>query len=188
MSRWPCKDYLRGTCTTPFCEKWHPPECLFYKSENGCRFGVKCSYAHCQVDKQKVKKNGDKSAVAILKITRQLGLRISGYGAAEVYNDFAEELKHTETNTMCVRFTRAVLRHANIRDQHPSLGMICPGDPQQRNPNAPKFEDRSREETEWQEQGAREAAWKLAKNILEFKEKNKAAFSHLRKIGVSINP
>ena len=34
MARLPCKDYLKGTCTTPFCEKWHPPECLFYKSEN----------------------------------------------------------------------------------------------------------------------------------------------------------
>ena len=39
MARLPCKDYLKGTCTTPFCEKWHLPECLFYKSENGCRFG-----------------------------------------------------------------------------------------------------------------------------------------------------
>ena len=28
-SRWPCKDYLRGTCNNSFCEKWHPPECLF---------------------------------------------------------------------------------------------------------------------------------------------------------------
>ena len=76
MSRLPCKDYLQGTCTTPFCEKWHPPECLFYKSENGCRFGEKCSYAHRQVDEQpseRSKKNGDKSAVAIKKITRQLG-------------------------------------------------------------------------------------------------------------------
>ena len=26
MARLPCKDYLKGTCTTPFCEKWHPPE------------------------------------------------------------------------------------------------------------------------------------------------------------------
>ena len=51
--------------------------------------------------------------------------------------------------------------------------MICPGDPHQRNSNAPKFEDRSQEETEWQEQGAREAAWKLAKNILKLKEKHK---------------
>ena len=22
MARLPCKDYLKGTCTTPFCEKW----------------------------------------------------------------------------------------------------------------------------------------------------------------------
>ena len=75
MSRWPCKDYLKGICTTPFCEKWHPPECLFYKSENGCIFGEKCSYAHRQVDEQpgkKSEKNGDKSVVAMLKITRQL--------------------------------------------------------------------------------------------------------------------
>ena len=76
MSRLPCKDYLKGTSTTPFCEKWHPPECLFYKSENGCRFGEKCSYAHRQVDDQPSKrsqKNGDKSAVAMLKSTRQSG-------------------------------------------------------------------------------------------------------------------
>ena len=36
MSRWPCKDYLKGTCTNSFCEKWHPPECLFYKTKGGC--------------------------------------------------------------------------------------------------------------------------------------------------------
>ena len=39
MARLPCKDYLKGTCTTPFCEMWHPPECLFCKSEKGCRYG-----------------------------------------------------------------------------------------------------------------------------------------------------
>ena len=76
----------------------------------------------------------------------------------------------------CVRFTKGVVRHANIRDQNPSNGMICPGDPHQRNPNAPNFEDWSQEETEWQEQGACEAAWKLAKSVLHVKEKNKAAF------------
>ena len=55
----------------------------------------------------------------------------------------------------CVQIFKAVVRHANIRDQNPSLGMICPGEPHQRNPNAPKFEDRSQ----------REAAWKLAKSV-----------------------
>ena len=63
-------NYLRATCNNSFCEKWHPPECLFYKTKSGCRFGEKCSYAHRQVDEQPTKrsrKNGDKSAVAILK-------------------------------------------------------------------------------------------------------------------------
>ena len=36
------------------------------------------------------KKNGDKSAVAMLKKYTTIGLRIPGYGAADVYNDFAE--------------------------------------------------------------------------------------------------
>ena len=70
MSRWPCKDYLKGTCNNSFCERWHPPECLFYKTKSGCRFGEKCSYAHRQVDDKPTKrsqKNDDKSAVAILK-------------------------------------------------------------------------------------------------------------------------
>ena len=61
-------------------KKWHPSECLLYKSEDGCRIGEKCSYAHRQVDEQpskRSKKNDDKSAVAMLKITRLLGLRIS---------------------------------------------------------------------------------------------------------------
>ena len=56
MSRWPCKDYLKGTCNNSFCEKWHPPECLFYGTKSGCRFGEKCSYAHRQVDEQPTKR------------------------------------------------------------------------------------------------------------------------------------
>ena len=76
----------------------------------------------------------------------------------------------------CVKFTKAVVRHADIRDQNPSLGMICPGKPHQRNPNAPKFEDRSQEETEWKERCTREVAWSLAKIILKLNEENKATF------------
>ena len=70
MHRWPCKGYLKGTCNNSFCEKWHPPECLFYKTKSGFRFGEKCSFAHRQVDAQPTKwskSNNDKSAVALLK-------------------------------------------------------------------------------------------------------------------------
>ena len=56
MYRWPCKDYLKGTCINSFCEKWHPPECLFCKTKSGCKFREKCSYAHRQVDEQPCKR------------------------------------------------------------------------------------------------------------------------------------
>ena len=62
--------YLRGTCNNSFCEGWHPPECLFYKTKSGCPFGEKCSFAHRQVDEQPTEsfeKNDVKSAVAMLK-------------------------------------------------------------------------------------------------------------------------
>ena len=70
MSRWPCKDCERGPCNNSFCEKWHPPECLYYKTKSGCRFGEKCSFAHRQVDEQPTKRSkskNDKSVVALLK-------------------------------------------------------------------------------------------------------------------------
>ena len=86
-----------------------------------------------------------------------------------------------------VKFTKAIARHTKIRDQNPSLGYICPGELHERSPNAPKFEDRSQEETEWQEQGAREAAWKLAKRVLKLKEHEEQHSSHLRKIGAGLH-
>ena len=75
-----------------------------------------------------------------------------------------------------VKFTKAIARHTKIRDRNPSLGYICPGEPHERSPDAPKFEHLSQEETEWQEKGAREAAWKLAKRVLKLKEHERATF------------
>ena len=76
LAREPCNDYLKSICTKSPCDHWHPPECQFYKSESGCKFGNKCSFAHRQVEGQpckKPKKDGDESAVTILKDARQLG-------------------------------------------------------------------------------------------------------------------
>ena len=89
-------------------KKWHPPECLFYKSESGCRFG-------------------DKSAVAMLKSTRQLGCVFQDMEPPKS-STILRKGSHILKPNRCIRFTKAVLRHANIRDQNPSLGMICPGD------------------------------------------------------------
>ena len=81
------------------------------------------------------KKNGDNCAVAMLKITRQLGCVFQDMEPPKS-SSILQKSSNTRKPIRCVRFTTAVLRHANVRDQNPSLGMICPGDPQQRNPNA----------------------------------------------------
>ena len=100
----------------------------------------------------------------IIKYTT-IGLCLPGYGAAEVFIDLRKS-SDIRKPIRRVKFRKVIARHTKIRDENPSLGLICPGEPHQRSPNAPKFEDRSQEETEWQEQSAREAAWKLAKSVL----------------------
>ena len=177
MARLPCNHYLKGTCTNPFWDKWHPPECLFNKSENGCWFG-KSAHTHTARLMNSPAKGLTRmvtKVVAMLKITRQLGCVCQDMEPPKS-SSILRKSSNILNPIRCVRFTKTVLRHADIRDQNPSLGMICPGDPHQRKPNGPKFEDRSQEETEWQERCAREAAWKLAKNVFKLKEHERAAF------------
>ena len=76
---------------------------------------------------------GDRIAVAILKNTRQLGCVFQDMEppkSSSILRKSSSILKPIR----CVQFTKAVLRHANIRDQKPSLGVNCPGDLHQRNP------------------------------------------------------
>ena len=132
---------------------------------------------HRQVGDQpckKPKKNGDKSAVAILKDTRK-----SGCVFQDIEPPKSSSILRTSTKVLRpirrVQFSNATLRHAHIRKRKgPSLGIICPADPTERSPYAPKFEDRSQDETERQERRARGDAWRLAKRILKLKEKDKS--------------
>ena len=82
-----------------------------------------------------------------------------------------------------VKFTKAIARHTKIRDQNPSLGCICPGELHELSPNAPKFEDSSQEETEWQEQGARSSAEAGQKSVKGAPQHS----SHHRKIGACLH-
>ena len=149
-----------------------------------------CTPPGWRTPSKKSKKNGDKLAVAILKNhepydrtgrhvvcdssnARQLGCVFQDMEPPKSSSILRKSSKILKP-IRCVQFTKGVLRHANIRDQKLSLGVFCPGDPHQRNPNAPKFEDRSQEETEWQEQGARKAAWRLAKSVLNLKGARKS--------------
>ena len=120
-----------------------------------------------------MRKLGQNSSKRQFSDARQLGCVFQDMKPPIVYSP--EGHRHAETNTTC-EVHKAIARHTKIRDQNPSLGYISPGEPQERSPNALKFENRSQEETEWQEQSAREAAWKLAKNVFKLKEHERAAF------------
>ena len=123
FARQPCRDYLKGICTKSPCDYWHLPECQFFKSESGCKFGDKCSFAHRQVEGQpgrKPNKDDDRSAVAVLKDVRQLGC---------VFQDTESPSLRKSPKVLGsirrVRNTEATQRHANIRENKgPSLGKI----------------------------------------------------------------
>ena len=60
------------------------------------------------------------------------------------------------------------------------FGMICPGDPHQRNPNAPKFEDIGlRKGRNGKSDVLVKQRGRLAKHILKLKEKHNTAFFSL---------
>ena len=215
MSRWPCKDYLRGTCNNSFVKDGTLQNACSTRSRAVFGLGEKSSFAHHQVDEQpttRSKSNNDKSAVAMLKkgdwheresVTdryhdrsgkpdqsrgKKLGRNSSTRQLSDsqqlgcVFQDMTPPKSILRKSTDMpkpitrVKFTKAIARHTKIRDQSPSLCYICPGEPHERCPNAPKFEDRSQEETEWQEQGALEASWKLAKSVQNLKEQERATF------------
>ena len=111
----------------------------------------------------------------MLEDTRQLGC-VSQDMEPPRSSSILRKSSNTSKPIRCVRLTKTVLHFANIRDQNPSLGIICPDDPHQRNRNAPKLKDRSQEETERQERCAREETWMLTKNILKLKEEHKSIF------------
>ena len=152
LNRPPCEYFLKGTCTKSPCLCSHPPECQFYTTKSGCKFGAQCSFPHWKVEEQpnkKPKKGDDKSAVAIVKSVRQLS---------------------------CVsQDTRAPLRQANIREnQGPTLNKIQVKIPHQQSPHAMKCEDRSPGETARQERCARGDAWELTRNIDKLKKEDKS--------------
>ena len=124
FNRPPCKDFLKCICTKSLSDYWHHPECQFYQSDSACGFGAECSFPHWKVEEQpnkRPKKGGDKTAVAIVKSVRQLGCVFQD---AEPPESVAISRKATKVmgSLRGVRFTRAALRQANIRDNKgPSL-------------------------------------------------------------------
>ena len=123
ISRQLCKVHHKGSCTHPSCEKWHFPECVLYKTKEGCKFGEKCSFAHCWCEEQptqRSKMKSNKGEMAFLKETRQLSCAFQDVEPPRS----SSTLRKSSTipkPIRCVRFTKAILCNANDRDQNQSL-------------------------------------------------------------------
>ena len=153
----PARITLKEPCNNSFCERWHPPECLFYKTKSGCRFGKSALMRIARLMNSPAK--GPKRMVTKVQWLCWRKNEHHHRTGRPVKNAYSSSYSEWNVDKIrCVKFTKAVVRHADIRDQNPSLGMICQGEPHQRNPNAPKFEGRFQEETEWQERCARKAS------------------------------
>ena len=95
-------------------------------------------------DKKSDKKLGQVISTSIDSCTA-IGLCISRHDAAEVYSP--EVHRHAETNPACEVQEGYCTSYQNSRPKSFARIFFCPGEPHQRSPNAPKFEDRSLEET-----------------------------------------
>ena len=117
-----------------------------------------------------------KSAASLLKNSRQLGCVFQDIEPRKFSSILRKGTKVLRPSRS-VQFSKDTLRHIKIRESKgPSLGVMQRTRPHERSPYAPKFEDRSQEETERQERCARGDAWKMAKSILKLKQKDKATF------------
>ena len=158
------------------------PNAKFFESESGCKFGNECSI---------LRTNRIQSPNRVVTKVQWLSARCRQLGCVSQDAEPPESSAILRKGTKVlgpirrVRFTRAALRQANIRENKgPSHGKIQVNLPHQRSYHAVKFVGRSQEETERQQRCARGDAWRLAKNVYKLKEEDKATVFRLPMSGV----
>ena len=165
-----------------------PPACLIYKSESGCTYGEKCRFPHVKADVQpstKSKKSGVKGSVAILKESFQLGCVSQDSHPRKLIP--RKEGKFG--SNPAVKFSKGTWHQIKIRERKgPSRGIIQKFEPHERSPCAPKFEERSQEETLHQESCARREALDLATIFASSRMRRKLRFTLQLKPGQRRRP
>ena len=97
---------------------------------------------------------------------------VSQFLSEKVYSTWKIWDQNTPSNS-----PKGTWHQIKIRERKgPSRGIIQKCAPHERSPYAPKFDERSHEETLHQEGCARRVAWNLAKNIYKLKNSDKTTF------------
>ena len=132
--------------------------CCNYRSESGCTYGEKCKFRHVEADgkpSKKSKKSGGKGSVALLKESLQLGC--ASHNSYQRKPTLRKERKLGSNHT--VKFSKVTWHHIKIRERKgPTRGILQSCEPHERSPCAPKFTERTQDETLHQEHQARGVA------------------------------
>ena len=127
-------------------------ECQFYKTKNrdaNSRINVFLCTGGLKNSQAKKRKKMVTQVLLLIERCTTIELRIFRISSRRNLHRFYGRAQKVLVSIRQVRFSKATLRHANIRESKgPSLGVIHVKNPHQRNPYDPKFEDRSQEETE----------------------------------------
>ena len=146
-----------------------------YNSEKGCVYGDKCHFRHVEAEgepSKRSKKGGAKGSVAILKESIQLGFASQDSYLTKCIVREPGKLgsKHA------VKFSIGTWHQIKIRERKgPWRGIIQKCPPHERSPGAPKFGERSHEETLHQGRCARKATWDVTKIIYKLKNSDKTS-------------
>ena len=132
-------------------------------------------FRHVELEEKpnkKTKKGGVKGSVAILLESIESGcVSQDSYPRKSLLREPGNWDRNTASNSPRAPGTKLKSGERNC----PSRGIIQKCAPHERSPCAPKFEERSHEDTSYQERCARKAAWDLAKNIYKLKMLKKLA-------------
>ena len=153
-------------CKRSSCNYRRHPVCRGCKSGNRCICGIRCLFRHADGEKKpsaRPRKEGTQGAVAILRqknprlcISR---LRSNEFYSTESWRIGIERFGGTHHEVFRMHLVRNWIRERKGQ----SGGIIQKGEPHERNPCAPGFEEQPPEETSREADCASKAAWNFAR-------------------------
>ena len=133
---------------------------------------------------KKSKKSGVKGSVALVKESIQLGCVSQDSHPRKSIPRKERKLGSNHT----VKFSKDTWHHKKNSGKGPSRGVIQKCEPHERNPRAPRFEERTQDETLHQERCARRVARDLAKSVRGLKDMDGATFYSPIEAGATPTP
>ena len=174
----------RAKCTRSSYDYRHPPVCHNDKSGNRCIYGKHCLFRHADGEEKPSKRSRKERSQRAVAILRQKKVQVCVSQNSEPKKSILRKAGQVRLNAPAghtIKFSGRTWYEIRIRERKgPSRGVIQKGEPYERNPCAPRFEERTPEETSRQEGCAGKAAWNLAIKISKLKADDRATFySHV---------